>query len=165
MQYHYCYGVSNYSQIPSATSHFNVLQQLQTWGFPINSLIKQSVGIEGCIAYYQDMLTKRETLPYEIDGVVYKVDSLTVSNATLHNMDEVLRKDIYIGDEVIVRRAGDVIPEIVSAIKAKRPLTAKPIIAPTVCPICHSDVIKPEGEATLRCMGGLYCDAQRKEKR
>jgi len=215
-----CYGVADYAQIPNESSHFAVLTQLKQWGFPINNLIKQCQGIENCQSYYHALLQKRETLPYEIDGVVYKVDDIalqnrlgyvsraprfaiahkfpaqekvttledvefqvgrtgaltpvarlkpvfvggvTVSNATLHNMDEVARKDIHIGDEVIVRRAGDVIPEVVSTIKEKRPDNVKPIMFPTQCPVCGSDVIKIEGEAVLRCMGGLYCKAQRKE--
>ena len=90
------------------------------------------------------------------------VGGATVSNATLHNMDEIKRKDICIGDTVIIRRAGDVIPEVVSSIKAKRPKNAKAITMPTHCPVCGSDVIQPEGEAVARCMGELFCPAQRK---
>ncbi|MAZ40119.1 MAG: DNA ligase (NAD(+)) LigA [Legionellales bacterium] len=216
----YCYGVADYTQISQVKSHYSVLQRLSEWGFPINKLISACLGVEACFTYYQTIMAMRAELPYEIDGVVYKVDDLalqqqlgfvsraprfaiahkfpaqekittvesvefqvgrtgaltpvarlspifvggvTVSNATLHNMDEVLRKDIHVGDTVIIRRAGDVIPEVVSVITAKRPASAQKIIVPQQCPVCQSDVIKPAGEAVLRCMGGLYCDAQRKE--
>ncbi|MAZ77646.1 MAG: DNA ligase (NAD(+)) LigA [Legionellaceae bacterium] len=91
------------------------------------------------------------------------VGGATVSNATLHNMDEIARKDVRIGDHVIIRRAGDVIPEVVSSIKEKRPKNTKKIVLPKVCPVCGSDVIRIEGEAAARCEGGLYCAAQRKE--
>jgi DNA ligase (NAD+) len=86
-----------------------------------------------------------------------------VTNATLHNEDEIRRKDIHIGDTVIVRRAGDVIPEVVSAIVEKRPENAQPFVMPTQCPVCGADIEKVEGEAVARCTGGLYCEAQRKE--
>jgi DNA ligase (NAD+) len=91
------------------------------------------------------------------------VGGVTVSNATLHNMDEIERKDIHVGDSVIVRRAGDVIPEVVSAVVSRRPEDASRIVLPMVCPVCGSEVIRHEGEAVARCTGGLYCAAQRKE--
>ncbi len=91
------------------------------------------------------------------------VGGVTVSNATLHNMDEIIRKDVLIGDTVIVRRAGDVIPEVVSSILDKRPKDAKKITLPKACPVCGSDVLRAKGEAAARCSGGLYCPAQRKE--
>jgi len=91
------------------------------------------------------------------------VGGVTVSNATLHNEDEIRRKDIRIGDTVIVRRAGDVIPEVAAVVMSKRPKDAKAFIMPSHCPVCGSDVIKAEGEAVARCSGGLYCEAQRKE--
>lgn len=91
------------------------------------------------------------------------VGGVTVSNATLHNMDEITRKDIKIGDTVIVRRAGDVIPEVISVVLQNRPADVKPVILPSHCPVCGSDVIRPEGEAAARCTGGLFCNAQRKE--
>ncbi|BAO43782.1 NAD-dependent DNA ligase LigA [Thiolapillus brandeum] len=94
--------------------------------------------------------------PVEVGGVV-------VSNATLHNMDEVQRKDVHIGDTVYVRRAGDVIPEIVRVLPERRPADARPVVLPQHCPVCGSDIIKPEGEAVARCTGGLFCPAQRKE--
>jgi DNA ligase (NAD+) len=91
------------------------------------------------------------------------VGGVTVTNATLHNEDEVRRKDVHIGDTVIVRRAGDVIPEVVSVIADRRPKNAKAFVMPKRCPVCGSDIEKLEGEAVARCTGGLYCEAQRKE--
>ncbi|OOG25966.1 DNA ligase (NAD(+)) LigA [Thioalkalivibrio denitrificans] len=91
------------------------------------------------------------------------VGGVTVSNATLHNMDEVERKDVRIGDTVIVRRAGDVIPEVVAVVPAQRPPDARPVEMPTACPVCGSEVVRSEGEAVARCSGGLYCAAQRRE--
>src|SRR5688572_2403343 len=177
-------------------------------------------GVAGCLEYYGRIGRQRSTLPYDIDGVVYKVNKLewqrelgfvsraprwavahkfpaqeemtvvrgvefqvgrtgaltpvarlepvfvggvTVSNATLHNMDEVERKDVRIGDTVIVRRAGDVIPEIVAVVVDRRPADARLVTLPPKCPICGSDVERGEGEAIARCIGGLVCPAQRKE--
>jgi DNA ligase (NAD+) len=182
--------------------------------------MKLVTGLEGCLAYYRNLRERRDDLPYDIDGVVFKVDDLadqdrlgfvaraprwaiaykfpaqeevtvvrdvefnvgrtgavtpiarlqpvfvggvTVSNATLHNMDEIAKKDIRIGDSVIVRRAGDVIPEVVQVIAERRPDSASPVRLPAACPVCGSEVVKPEGEAVARCSGGLYCAAQRKE--
>lgn len=217
----FCYGVGR-SQNELPHFHHKTLETLQNWGLRIcpASLRRVARNIEECLDYYQFILKKREELPYQIDGVVYKVDAkeeqeqlgfvaraprwalahkfpaeeentqiktvefqvgrtgvltpvarlnpvfvggATVSNATLHNMDEVKRKDLHIGDTVIVRRAGDVIPEVVSVLVEQRPKDAKPIILPTHCPICDADVIKLEGEAAARCTGGLFCPAQRKE--
>jgi len=198
--------------------HHHFLEYLRTWGFPVIAYeIKKDVA--GCWEYYQSILRQRNELPFEIDGVVYKVNSLKlqhdlgfvaraprwaiahkfpaqeelttlmnvefqvgrtgaltpvarlqpvnvagvmVSNATLHNMDEIERKDIRIGDAVIIRRAGDVIPEVVATVPAKRPYDAQKIKLPKTCPICHSHVIQVEGEAVARCSGGLFCPAQRK---
>src|SRR3990167_733645 len=197
-----------------------ILNKLKSWGLPIAKNISIAQGIGMCEKYYQNMLKIREKLPFEIDGVVYKVDQLvlqerlgfvsraprwaiahkfpaeektteieqiefqvcrtgaitpvarlkpvfvsgvTVSNATLHNFDEMKRKDIRVGDTVLVRRAGDVIPEVVRVILEKRNHRAQKITMPTKCPVCGSDVIKEEGEAVLRCMGGLYCSAQLRE--
>jgi DNA ligase (NAD+) len=177
-------------------------------------------GIRGCLAYYSTIGAKRANLPYEIDGVVYKVNRLdwqqalgfvsraprwaiahkfpaqeeltvvdniefqvgrtgaltpvarlepvfvggvTVSNATLHNIGELHRKDVRAGDTVIVRRAGDVIPEIVAVVLERRPDGARVVSLPARCPICGSDVVQAEGEAVARCVGGLVCPAQRKE--
>ncbi|MGH8373453.1 MAG: NAD-dependent DNA ligase LigA [Gammaproteobacteria bacterium] len=216
----YAYGVGLVRPDTLPPRHSLILQQLRTWGFPVSKYIHTVEGVEGCLAYHREMAARRAGLPYEIDGVVYKVDRLdqqrelgfvaraprwalahkfpaeeqmtklravefqvgrtgaltpvarlepvfvggvTVSNATLHNMDEVERKDIHIGDTVIVRRAGDVIPEIVNVVIARRPRNAKPVRLPKHCPVCGSEVIRPEGEAVARCTGGLFCAAQRKE--
>ncbi|HXH54180.1 MAG TPA: NAD-dependent DNA ligase LigA [Gammaproteobacteria bacterium] len=196
------------------------LNQLHRWGFPICLENQVAQGILGCLAFYQVLMERRHSLPYQIDGIVYKVDNLalqrqlgfvsraprfaiahkfpaeeaitelldvdfqvgrtgaltpvarlkpvfvggvTVSNATLHNMDEIERKNIRIHDIVIVRRAGDVIPEVASSILERRPPHATQIVLPTRCPICGSDVIREAGEAAARCMGGLGCSAQQKE--
>jgi DNA ligase (NAD+) len=199
--------------------HNEVLQQLKEWGLRISPEVRVVKDIAGCLKYYRRMQQKRDNLPYEIDGVVYKVNDMelqkqlgyvsraprwalahkfpareestvvqdiefqvgrtgvltpvarlqpvfvggaTISNATLHNIDEALRKDVRVGDTVIVRRAGDVIPEIVSVEIAKRPARTHPISLPQLCPVCKSEVIKPEGEVAARCTGGLYCPAQQK---
>lgn len=195
----------------------SILKMLRNFGVPVNPECRHVHDIEGCLQYYETIQAKRDHLSYEIDGVVYKVNSIalqeklgfvsrsprwalahkfpaqekatlvkaiefqvgrtgavtpvarlepvfvggvTVSNATLHNFDELHRKDIRVGDTVIVRRAGDVIPEIASFIPEKRPKHTEIIPIPKHCPICRSEVIKPEGEAVARCMGGLYCHAQ-----
>lgn len=200
--------------------HSEVLKKLPRWGLRVNPEWRLVMGIEECINYHQYILAKRKNLPYEIDGVVYKVDSfdlqqrlgfvaraprwaiahkfpaqeeltriieikfqvgrtgvltpvaklepvfvggVTVSNATLHNMDEIARKDVRLGDTVIVRRAGDVIPEVVSVIMQNRSADSVPILLPSHCPICDAEVVRAEGEAAARCSGGLYCAAQRKE--
>ena len=216
----YCYGVGVVSNGPIAKTHFDTLLQLKTWGFSVVDKIDRSQGTEGCLKYYKRLLLQRDDLPYEIDGVVYKVNDFSlqkrlgfvsraprwaiahkfpaqevmtklndvefqvgrtgaltpvarltpvnvggvnVSNATLHNMDEIRRKDICIGDFVIVRRAGDVIPEVVSVVREKRPKEITAITLPKHCPICHSEILQAEGEAVARCSGGLFCPAQRKE--
>ncbi|EKD71798.1 MAG: hypothetical protein ACD_46C00095G0003, partial [uncultured bacterium] len=215
----YCYGIGIFdATLPG--KHSDILHQLSEWGLRINPLIKVVSDVKGCLDYYHHVEKNRDSLPYEIDGVVYKVNrtadqeklgfitraprwavahkfpaeevhtiiesvefqvgrtgaltpvarlkpvhvrGVTVSNATLHNMDEVKRKDIHVGDAVVIRRAGDVIPEVVSVIKQKRPAHVKKIVLPTHCPVCHSDVEQVEGEAVARCTGGLFCPAQRKE--
>lgn len=217
----FAYGIGGGEVPPSQNQkHSENLDFLKSLGFPVSPLNKVVKGIQACIEYYDDLAEKRPHLPYEIDGVVYKVDKLaeqvqlgfvsraprfaiahkfqaqevlteilevefqvgrtgsvnpvarlkpvfvggaTVSNATLHNMDEVHRKDIRLGDTVIVRRAGDVIPEVVSVILERRPQNAKKVILPKFCPICGSHVIKEKDEAVARCTGGLVCSAQRKE--
>ena len=216
----YAYGLGEVRPDTLPKRHSEILAKLRTWGIRVNRDIKVVKGAEGCLGYYRRMGEKRDSLPYEIDGVVYKVDRLdhqeelgfvaraprwavahkfpaqeemtvlkavdfqvgrtgaltptarlepvfvggvTVSNATLHNMDEIERKDIRIGDTVIVRRAGDVIPEVASVVLSRRPKTAKKVKLPKICPVCGSDVVRPEGEAVARCSGGLYCAAQRKE--
>ncbi|STX41757.1 DNA ligase [Legionella donaldsonii] len=215
----YCYGIGGYEpknwSLP--TSHFERLQWLQSLGFRVSAETKTVHGFAGCLAFYESMLERRASLPYEIDGVVYKIDDIelqeelgyvaraprfacahkfpaseemtqihavdfqvgrtgaltpvarlnpvsvagvTVSNATLHNMDEIKRKDIRIGDTVVVRRAGDVIPEVVSVVLEKRPEDTQLIQMPTHCPVCGAGVFREEGEAVARCTGGLFCKAQ-----
>lgn len=216
----YAYGLGEVRPDTLPKRHSEILEQLRDWGVRISSEIHKVKGAEGCLRYYAGMGKKRDSLPYEIDGVVYKVDRLdwqaelgfvsraprwalahkfpaqeemtilnavdfqvgrtgaltptarlkpvfvggvTVSNATLHNMDEVERKDIRIGDTVIVRRAGDVIPEVAEVVLSRRPKNAKKVRLPRKCPVCGSEVVRPEGEAVARCSGGLVCSAQRKE--
>lgn len=200
-------------------SQTKMLKQLAQWGLRICPEIRTVSNARECLGFYKDIGEKRDALPYEIDGVVYKVDrfdlqkklgfvsraprwaiahkfpaqeeittvnavefqvgrtgaitpvarldpvfvgGVTVSNATLHNMDEIRRKDVRVGDTVIVRRAGDVIPEVYAVIKDRRPENTTEITMPSTCPVCDSDIEKPEGEAVARCMGGLYCSAQLK---
>jgi DNA ligase (NAD+) len=205
---------------PAFTSHFETLLTLRSWGFPVSPRTQVATGPEELVAYHQAVGKERDTLPFDIDGVVYKVNSLalqkqlgfvsreprwavahkypaqeqlttvqsievqvgrtgkltpvaklapvfvggvTVTNATLHNEDEVHRKDVRVGDTVIVRRAGDVIPEVVSVLVDKRVPGAAAFKMPTKCPVCGSDAVREEGEANHRCTGGLFCGAQRKE--
>ncbi|MGA9851609.1 MAG: NAD-dependent DNA ligase LigA [Gammaproteobacteria bacterium] len=216
----FCYGVGQVTTGALPERHSAVLAQLREWGLRVNPEIRSVKGAEGCLEYYRQMSTKRAALPYDIDGVVYKVDRLdqqrqlsfvaraprwaiahkfpaeevmtvlravefqvgrtgaltpvarlepvfvggaTVSNATLHNMDEVERKDVRVGDTVIVRRAGDVIPEVAGVVLSKRPKNTRRVKLPNKCPVCRSEVVRPESEAVARCTGGLYCPAQRKE--
>ncbi len=197
-----------------------ILARLQSWGLRINSDSDVVQGIAGCDAYYQRLAEKRDSLAYDIDGIVFKVNDIalqqelgfvsraprwaiarkfpaqeestrlldvefqvgrtgaitpvarlepvfvggvTVSNATLHNRDEIARLGVKKGDTVIVRRAGDVIPQVVSVIGAERPADAKAIRFPSRCPVCDSPVEQIEGEAVVRCTGGLVCQAQRKQ--
>ena len=215
----YCYGIGVCEGFDLPDSHLEQMQVLQTFGFRIPQQLQKNQGLQGCLAYYQHLLEVRNTLPFEIVGVVYKVDStrfqrqlgfisraprfavahkfpaleelsqvlavdfqvgrtgaitpvarllpvvvagVTVSNATLHNMDEIHRKDIRIGDWVVIRRAGDVIPEVVSVILEKRPQNTQLIQMPSHCPVCQAEVTHPEGEAIARCSGGLFCKAQLK---
>jgi DNA ligase (NAD+) len=200
--------------------HSLVLEQLRAWGLRTSPETRVVRGVEALFRYYEDIGKRRASLRYQIDGVVYKVDSraqqealgfvaraprwalahkfpaeeemtrvrdiewqvgrtgaltpvarlepvfvggATVSNATLHNIDELLRKDVRIGDTVILRRAGDVIPEVVGVITEKRPARTSPVQLPKKCPICGSDVERQEGEAIARCTGMLVCPAQLKE--
>ncbi len=216
----YCYAIGVAEGVELADTHFGQLQQLRNWGLRVSREVQRVEGVEGCLHYYEEMGKRRDSLPFEIDGVVYKVNRIdwqeklgyvsraprwaiahkfpaheemtrvldvefqvgrtgaltpvarlepvfvggvTVSNATLHNMDEVERKDIRIGDWVIVRRAGDVIPEVVSVVLSKRPPDTRKVELPTHCPVCGSAVVRLEGEAVARCTGGLYCPAQRRE--
>lgn len=214
------YGIGRIRGLTEPETQADMLEMLRDLGLRTSPDWRLVEGIQGCLAYYSHMSAKRTELPYEIDGVVYKVNrriwqeqlgyvsraprwalahkfpaqeeltvvqavefqvgrtgaltpvarlepvfvgGATVSNATLHNMDELYRKDVRIGDTVIVRRAGDVIPEIVQTVLDRRPRKAKIVKLPKKCPVCRSDVVRPEGEAVARCVGGLYCAAQRKE--
>jgi DNA ligase (NAD+) len=214
----WCYGIGKVAGV-LPHSHYDTLQQLQRWGLPTNQaqVVK---GAAGCLTYYEQILSQRETLPFDIDGVVYKVNTIaqqdqlgsisrsprwaiahklpaqealtkilaidvqvgrtgaltpvarlapvnvggvTVTNATLHNQDEIHRKDIRVGDTVIVRRAGDVIPEVVKVLIEHRPVDTVRFYLPQQCPICGSEVLRPETESIARCSGGLFCPAQRKQ--
>ena len=216
----FCYGAGKIEGDALLERHSAILARFREWGLRVNSEIRSVRGIEGCLDYYRQMAAKRTALPYDIDGVVYKVDRIDqqkqlgfvaraprwavahkfpaeeamtrllavefqvgrtgaltpvarlqpvfvggamVSNATLHNMDEVERKDVRVGDTVIVRRAGDVIPEVADVVLVKRPKNAKRVQLPRTCPVCGSEVVRLEGEVVARCSGGLYCPAQRKE--
>lgn len=216
----FCYGYGLYPDNRLPATHSALLAGFRSWGIPVNPELHVVENIAACIAYYRDLLARRPELPYEIDGVVYKIDALaeretlgfvaraprwaiahkfpaeeattrviaidvqvgrtgaltpvarlepvfvggvTVTNATLHNADEVHRKDIRIGDTVIVRRAGDVIPEVVKSLPELRPPNAMRFVLPDRCPACQAEVEILEGEAIARCSGGLYCPAQRKE--
>lgn len=217
--YAYSLGlVSDNATLPD--SHYDRLMQLKSWLLPVNSEIKTVDSIRACDDYYDDILARRDELNYDIDGVVFKVDSIRlqqdlgfvaraprwaiarkfpaqeqlttitgvdfqvgrtgaitpvarlepvnvggvmVSNATLHNADEIARLGVRVGDCVSIRRAGDVIPQVVSVLLERRPDHTESIIFPAQCPVCDSEVERIEGEAVARCTGGLYCAAQRKE--
>ena len=205
---------------PDFKSHSEILQTLKIWGFPVSSLVQIATGAAELVAYHQRVGQQRDSLGFDIDGVVYKVNSIalqkkmgfvtreprwavahkypaqeqlttvlgievqvgrtgkltpvaklaavfvggvTVTNATLHNEDEARRKDVRVGDTVIVRRAGDVIPEVVSVLLDKRVADAPVFTMPPVCPVCGSAALREEGEADYRCTGGLFCSAQRKQ--
>jgi len=205
---------------PDWHGHWQALQALKAWRFPVSELARQAQGAAELIAFHAAIAAQRDGLPFDIDGVVYKVDSLalqrelgfvtreprwavahkypaqeqlttvqaidvqvgrtgkltpvaklapvfvggvTVTNATLHNELEARRKDVRVGDTVVVRRAGDVIPEIVSVLPGKRAPDAPEFAMPAQCPVCGSDVVREEGEADHRCTGGLFCPAQRKQ--
>jgi DNA ligase (NAD+) len=213
------YGVGLVSGGELPGDHAGVLQCLQQWGLRINAESRVVRGIEACDQYYLDLAARRDELPYDIDGIVFKVNDLglqqqlgfvsraprwaiarkfpaqeemtrlldvefqvgrtgaitpvarlepvfvggvTVSNATLHNSDEIERLGVLIGDTVIIRRAGDVIPKVVSVVLARRPHDARAIAFPTSCPVCGSALERAEDEAIVRCMGGLVCAAQQK---
>ena len=214
----FLYGAGNVRGINFLT-HREVLQTLSDLGFPVNPLIKPANNIQDCIDYFETIGAQRESLPYEIDGVVLKVNDLSlqatlgnvsrsprwalackfpaaqattvvkeiivgvgrmgtltpvaimepvnvggvmVSRATLHNEDEIIKKDIRIGDTVVIQRAGDVIPKIVKVIKEKRTGREKEFKMPVKCPECNSDVVRPEGEVAHRCVN-ISCPAQLKE--
>jgi DNA ligase (NAD+) len=206
------------SSVPLGKSHIAVMERLSAWGFEVTSYLRGVHELTECQRYFSEMQKIREGMPFEIDGLVFKVDDLpareqlgftaraprwaiaykfpaheertvvedilasvgrtgvitpvavfkpvqvggvTVSRASLHNQDEVDRKDIRVGDTVLVRRAGDVIPEVVMVIKEERPPATQPWHMPQRCPVCGSEVLRLANESAHRCMGGLYCPAQR----
>jgi len=226
-----CYGLGQVSE-PVGDTHIGILEKLKGWGMPISRELRHAAGIKECLEYYRDIGERRNALPYEIDGVVFKVNSLasqrelgfrareprwaiahkfpameeltelldvefqvgrtgagtpvarlkpvkvagvTVSNATLHNMDEVARLGLMIGDTVIIRRAGDVIPQVVQVVLDRRPEHARPVHIPQNCPVCGSHVERTQlikrskGRETVtegavyRCVGRLACGAQLKQ--
>jgi DNA ligase (NAD+) len=216
----FAYGTGETAAWALPARHSEVLDAFAAWGFPVNRDRAVVAGAQGLIGYHRRIGATRNALPFDIDGVVYKVNSLalqrqlgfrsreprwavahkypaqeemtevldvevqvgrtgaltpvarlkpvfvggvTVTNATLHNEDEVRRKDIHIGDTVVVRRAGDVIPEVVRVVMERRPLHARVFEMPKACPSCGSAVRRDEGEAATRCSAGLYCPAQRKQ--
>jgi DNA ligase (NAD+) len=216
----FCYGVGKVEGGGLPSHQDAVLGQLRRWGFPVCDEQAVVTGVEGCERYHHDMQGRRDALPYEIDGVVLKVNSIagqnelgfrareprwalaykfppqekttllraiefqigrtgaltpvarlepvpiagvTVTNATLHNVALVEKMDLRVGDTVIVRRAGDVIPQVMGVVEAKRPRRAPRFVVPESCPVCGSRVLRPEGEVVARCSGGLYCPAQRKQ--
>ena len=226
-----CYGLGQVSEA-IADTHIGTLEKLKGWGMPISRELRHAAGIAECLDYYRDIGERRNALPYEIDGVVFKVNSLasqrelgfrareprwaiahkfpameeltevldvefqvgrtgavtpvarlkpvkvagvTVANATLHNMDEVARLGVMIGDTVIIRRAGDVIPQVMQVVTERRPADARPVHIPTQCPVCGSQVERTllvkrsKGKETVsegavyRCVGRLACGAQLKQ--
>ena len=216
----FAYGLGETRGWEAPATHGEVLDALANWGFPVSDERAVAQGAEGLTAFHQAIAAKRATLPFDIDGVVYKVNRLdwqrqlgfrtreprwavahkfpaqeeltvveaievqvgrtgaitpvarlrpvfvggvTVTNATLHNAGEIARKDVRVGDTVQVRRAGDVIPEVIGVVLERRPPEARPYAMPETCPVCGSRVERAAGEAVARCVGGLYCRAQRKE--
>jgi DNA ligase (NAD+) len=216
----YALGEVSDGALKGVSTQRAIVEMLQDLGLRTCREATLVQGVTGCLAYYRGIGTKRAALPYDIDGVVYKVNNLgwqaelgfvsraprwavahkfpaqeeltvvraiefqvgrtgaltpvarlepvfvggvTVSNATLHNIDDLLRKDVRVGDTVIVRRAGDVIPEVAAVVLDRRPQHAAVVELPAKCPVCGSDVERGEGEAIARCIGGLFCPAQRKE--
>lgn len=215
-----CYSVAVDNEDDLPGNHWDCLQKLKGWGFRINPEMRRAIGVEECLTAYETLLDRRDALAYEIDGIVFKVNDLslqralgfvsraprwaiaqkfpaqeemtvirsvefqvgrtgaitpvarlepvfvggvTVSNATLHNMDEIERLDARVGDTVFIRRAGDVIPQVVKVVADRRPDCAEMIQIPGNCPVCNSEVVRLEEEAVARCTGGLYCGAQRRE--
>jgi DNA ligase (NAD+) len=216
----FAYAWGEASQVPGDTQA-GVVETFAGWGFATNPLMQVCASLDEMMTFYAEIESLRATLPYDIDGVVYKVNRLdlqdrlgfvsrsprwaiahkfpaeqattelldidiqvgrtgvltpvaklkpvtvggvVVSNATLHNADEIARKDVRIGDTVILQRAGDVIPQVLGVVADKRPKDAKPFIFPAVCPACGSHAVREEGEVAVRCTGGLVCPAQRSER-
>ncbi len=216
----FCYSVGQVDGKRMPKRHSEILDSIKSWGLRVCPEIKTVKGMDECLAYYRHISEQRNSLPYEIDGVVYKVNQIdqqetlgfvsraprwaiahkfpaqeeltkllaidvqvgrtgaitpvarlepvevggvTVTNATLHNQDEIERMDVRVGDTVVVYRAGDVIPKVASVVKSRRPKKTRKYKMPTHCPKCDSELVRIEGEAIWRCSGGLYCPAQRKE--
>jgi len=216
----YALGVVEEERSPLPRQQVAAMSALRQWGLSTSKLQQAVVGVEGLLHYYREMGERRPGLPFQIDGVVYKVDDyglqerlgfvsraprwavahkfpaeeafttvrgiewqvgrtgaitpvarlepvfvggVTVSNATLHNLDELNRKDVRVGDTVVMRRAGDVIPEVARVLFDRRPLGTVVVALPACCPVCASPVAREDGEAVARCTGGLHCGAQRKE--
>lgn len=216
----FAYGCGVVEGMTLPESYGQLLGLLRQWGLPVCQLQRQVGDVQAAVDYYENLMQRREGLPFEIDGVVFKLDDfakqqraglvsraprwavawkfpamerttvveaievqvgrtgaitpvarlqavevggVSITNATLHNADEVARKDVRVGDTVFVRRAGDVIPEVVKVVLEKRPETAQVFVMPKVCPVCGSEVVRPEGESVARCSGGLHCSAQREQ--
>ena len=215
----FCYGHGEYPADALPETHRELLDCFQSWGLPVSDEIELVSMADGCIANYQQLLQRRESLDYEIDGVVYKINrfdlqakmgyvaraprwaiarkfpaeeavttviaidlqvgrtgaitpvarlepvevgGVTVTNATLHNAEEIERKNVRAGDTVVVRRAGDVIPEVVRVMLDQRTERSQPFVMPDHCPVCDAELIQVDDETTIRCSGGLYCPAQHK---
>ncbi|TZF91866.1 NAD-dependent DNA ligase LigA [Cognatilysobacter lacus] len=216
--YAYAVGAVEGGELPD--THSQTLARLRSWGFPVSAENRVVRGVDGLLGYYRATAERRGHLPFDIDGVVYKLDDyafqremgfvsraprwaiahkfpaqeqstllesieiqigrtgavtpvarlrpvqvagVVVTSATLHNADQVARLDVRAGDTVIVRRAGDVIPEVVRVVESERPAGAQPWAMPSTCPVCGSEIVREEGEAAWRCSGELACPAQRKE--
>jgi DNA ligase (NAD+) len=216
----FCFGLGRLMGHPLPERQLDVLALFRDLGLKVNPLAKRVLGVEGCMAYIEEARARRPDLPYEIDGVVIKVDDIalqdalgtlhrrprwamafkypaeeattrllgvefqvgrtgaitpvarlepvfvggvTVSNATLHNMDEIRRLDLHLGDTVVVHRAGDVIPKVVRVVASRRIESAGMIALPQGCPACGAEIVQPPGEVVARCSGGLGCPAQRKQ--
>lgn len=212
----FAYSCDDYAPFPVET-HWEFLEKLKSWGFVVNPLARLCKSAEELLAYYHELEAGRSTLPYDIDGIVYKVNRIdfqnrmgfstraprwalahkfpaqqaqtrlndifiqvgrtgtltpvanlepvtvggvVVSRASLHNEDEIARKDIRVGDTVIIQRAGDVIPQVVQVILEKRPTDSKPFDFPHTCPVCGSHAIRLPGEVARKCIGGLICPDQ-----
>lgn len=212
----FAYACDDYGPFAVA-SHWEYLEKLKDWGFVVNPLARLCQNVEEALAYYQDLEAKRAALPYDIDGIVYKVNRIdwqnrmgssaraprwalahkfpaqqaqtrvediriqvgrtgtltpvailqpvtvggvVVSRASLHNEDEIARKDVRVGDTVVIQRAGDVIPQVVSVVLDKRPAQSQSFVFPHQCPVCGSHAVRLPGEVARKCMGGLVCSAQ-----